>query len=240
MSKSKRNTVDPGAIIDRYGADTARWFILSDNPPDRDMEWTESGIIGAYRFVQRLYRLAEASAGAPPAAEGTFAPEATELRRATHRTIAAVTQALEDFSFNVAVARIYELASAIAEADRAAQAAGMAFARHEAVLTAARLTAPMMPHLAEEIFARLGGQGLLAEQPWPEADPVLTAVQSVTIAVQIMGKLRGTVEAPPDASADQVIAAAEAEPNVARQLEGKRILKRIHVPGRIVNFVVAG
>jgi leucyl-tRNA synthetase len=241
MSKSKRNTVDPGAIIDRYGADTARWFILSDNPPDRDMEWTESGVVGAYRFVQRLYRLAQASAGPAPGLPDAFSDAAMGLRRATHRAIAAVTEALEGFAFNVAVARIYELAGAIGESDRAEQAAGLAFARREAVEMVARLAAPMMPHLAEEIFAQLTpGSGLLALARWPVADPALVTAQSVTIAVQIMGKLRGTIEVPPGSPAADVIAAAEAEPNVARQLEGKRIVKRIHVPDRIVNFVVAG
>ncbi len=240
MSKSKRNTVDPGGIIDRYGADTARWFILSDNPPERDIEWTETGVVGAYRFLQRLYRLAEPSCGLPPEVPAALAPEAMALRRATHRTIAAVTQALDGFTFNVAVARIYELAGTIAEADRSTGAAGMAFARREATETAARLVYPMMPHLAEEVFARLGGDGLLATQPWPEASPELLAVQTVTIAVQIMGKLRGTIEAAPGAPAAEVVAAAESEPNVARQLEGRRVVKRIHVPNKIVNFVVAG
>ena len=240
MSKSKRNTVDPGAIIDRYGADTARWFILSDNPPERDMEWTEAGVVGGYRFVQRLYRLAEASIGIEVARPAVFGPAATALRRATHRAIAAVTVALDTFAFNVAVARIYELAGAVADADRAGESEGMAFARAEAVEMAARLVAPMMPHLAEEIYARLPGtQGLVAQAAWPEADPALLVAESVTIAVQIMGKLRGTIEALPGASAADVIAAAEAEPNVARQLEGRRIVKRIHVPDRIVNFVVA-
>jgi leucyl-tRNA synthetase len=242
MSKSKRNTVDPGGIIDRYGADTARWFILSDNPPERDMEWSEAGVMGAFRFVQRLYRLSEGSAGLLPEVPAAFDETAMALRRVTHRTIAAVTEALDDFAFNVAVARLYELAGAIADADRSVQSAGMAFARREAVEISARLAAPMMPHLAEQIFARLYGgtpQGLVAEMGWPKSDPVLVAVQSVTIAVQIMGKLRGTIEAPPGASADLVIAAAEQEPNVARQLQGRRIVKRIHVPDRIVNFVVA-
>jgi leucyl-tRNA synthetase len=240
MSKSKRNTVDTNGILDRYGADTARWFILSDNPPERDMEWTEAGIAGAFRFVQRLYRLAEASAGPAPARPEHFAGAADTLRRATHRTIDAVTVALEAFSFNVAIARLYELAGAITDADHAADTAGLAFARHEAIRTLAQLAAPMMPHLAEEIAAKLGGTGLVAEQPWPEADPALLTAEIVTIAVQIMGKLRGTIDMPPGAPAAEVIAAAEAEPNVARQLVGRRIVKRIHVPDRIVNFVVAG
>jgi leucyl-tRNA synthetase len=240
MSKSKRNTVDPGAIIESYGADTARWFILSDNPPERDMEWTEAGVAGAYRFVQRLYRLARGSAAAALLPPASFDDAAMALRRATHRTIANVTVAFDSFAFNVAVARIYELAGAIAEADRVPDAAGMAFARREAVETIVRLVAPAMPHLAEEIYAFLPGtQGLLADAPWPEADAALVAAQTVTIAVQIMGKLRGTIEAEPGAEAAGVIAAAAAEPNVARLLEGKRIVKRIHVPDRIVNFVVA-
>jgi len=238
MSKSKRNTVDPGAIIDRYGADTARWFILSDNPPDRDMEWTESGVVGAFRFVQRLYRLSEGSLDAAGEMPAAFGPEAMALRRATHRTIAAVTEALENFTFNVAVARIYELAGAISEADRAPVSEGMGFARREAVDIAARLVAPMMPHLAEEMYARLGGEGVLAQQSWPEADPALLEAVSVTIAVQVMGKLRGTIEMRPGAPEDEVIAAAEAEPNVAKQIAGKKIAKRVYVQDKIVNFVL--
>ena len=312
MSKSRRNTIDPGAIIARYGADTARWFVLSDNPPERDMQWTEAGVAGAWRFVQRLHRLCDASAGPPLPRPAAFSPAATALRRATHRTIAAVTESMEGFTFNVAVARFHELAAAIADADRAARPgpdatqgaardaaqgaardaaqgaacdaaqgavpdaaqgavpdaaqgaargdapdASLAWARWEALSTAARLVAPMMPHLAEELHARLHAPAphgppspgedvpgarapLVAELPWPEPDPALLVAHTVTIAVQIMGKLRATIDAAPDAPADQVLAAAAAEPNVARLLEGKRIVKRIHVPNRIVNFVVAG
>jgi len=243
MSKSKRNTIDPGAIIARYGADTARWFILSDNPPDRDMEWTESGAAGAFRFTQRVYRLAEAVQGM--AADGMpaeFGPAARTLRRATHKAIAAVTEALESFAFNVAVARMYELANAIGDAERASDDAGLAWARREAVEMIAGLSAPMMPHLAEEVFSLLhpGSDRLVAELGWPAADPTLLVAESVTIAVQVMGKLRGTIAVPPDSPADVTIAAAEADANVAKALEGKRIVKRIHVPNRIVNFVVAG
>jgi leucyl-tRNA synthetase len=247
MSKSKRNTVDPGAIIERYGADTARWFILSDNPPERDMEWTEAGVAGAFRFTQRVFRLVETvddpvdndPARAMPE---TFGPAGRALRRATHRTIAAVTEALETFSFNVAVARLYELVNAITEADRASDRVGLAWARREAMATLAQLIAPMMPHLAEALHAR--GQPvatrLVAELPWPEADPALLAAETVTIAVQVMGKLRATISVPPNAEADAVIAAAAAEPNVARALAGMRVVKCVHVPNRIVNFVVAG
>ncbi len=263
MSKSRRNTIDPGAIIARYGADTARWFILSDNPPERDMEWTEAGAAGAFRFTQRIFRLAEALEGVrSEMMPDAFGPVGRTLRRATHRCIAAVTEALESFAFNVAVARLYELANAITEAERTVSKpggskpggsntggpktggseAGLAWARREAVETLARLGSPMMPHLAEEIYARLFPDSghLVAELVWPEADPALLVAESVTIAVQVMGKLRGTVEMAPNAPADVVLAAAEADPNVAKALDGKRIVKRVHVPDRIVNFVVAG
>ncbi|HEX4260638.1 MAG TPA: leucine--tRNA ligase [Acetobacteraceae bacterium] len=244
MSKSKRNTVDPGAIIARYGADTARWFILSDNPPERDMEWTETGVAGAWRFVRRLHRLVEAIAVLPAAPKpDRFGAAATALRRTTHRSIAAVSAALDSFAFNVAVARIHEFASALADAEMAdAAEPGLAWARREAGATVALLIGPMMPHLAETLHAALNPSAgtLIAELPWPEADPELLEQQSVTIAVQIMGRLRGTVAMPPDAPPEAVIAAAASEDNVARLLAGKRIVKRIHVPNRIVNFVVTG
>ena len=244
MSKSRRNTVDPGAIVARYGADTARWFILSDNPPDRDIEWTEAGVAGASRFVGRVWRLAQAVARDCPIAKlpRAFADAALALRRASHRTIVAVTHALESFAFNVAVARLYELANALEGAARAEDSPDLAWARREAVLLLARLAAPMMPHLAEEVHALLepGAAQLVAEMPWPEADPALVAVDEVTLAVQVGGKLRGTIRLPPGTGADAAIQAAESEPNVARLLAGRRIIKRIHVPDRIVNFVVAG
>ncbi len=272
MSKSKRNTVDPKAIIARYGADTARWFILSDNPPERDMEWTEAGVAGAFRFTQRVFRLVEglgepAPAPAPGLDPGVdpgvgrakpadFSETARVLRRVTHRTIASVTEALESFAFNVAVARLYEFANAIAEADPvgplrgptksggggADDAGGLAWARREAVEILARLISPMMPHLAEEVHARLhpGGERLVAELPWPAADPDLLVAETLTIAVQVMGKLRGTISVPPGVTAGTAIQIARTEPNVARALEGKRIVKEIYVPNRIVNFVVAG
>jgi leucyl-tRNA synthetase len=248
MSKSRRNTIDPGAIIARYGADTARWFILSDNPPDRDMEWTEAGAAGAFRFTQRMFRLAEALDGARAEMKpDAFGPAGRTLRRATHRCIAAVTEALEGFSFNVAVARLYELANAITDAERAVShdggpEAGLAWARREAVEMLARLSSPMMPHLAEEIYARLFPDNghLVAELHWPEADPALLAAESVTIAVQVGGRLRGTIEVSPVASRDANVAMARAEVNVAKALEGKRVVKEVYVPNRIVNFVVAG
>ncbi|HME25704.1 MAG TPA: leucine--tRNA ligase [Acetobacteraceae bacterium] len=233
MSKSKRNTVDPEAIIARYGADTARWFILSDNPPERDMEWTEAGVAGAFRFTQRVFRLVETVGDTP--AEGP-SEAARALRRVTHRTIAAVSEALDSFAFNVAVARLYELANAIADAGNAP---GLGSARHEAVEMLTRLIAPMMPHLAEEAYSRLhsGSTTLVADLPWPEADPKLLATETVTIAVQVMGKLRATIVRPPNCGQEATAAAALAEPNVVRALEGREIRKTIYVPDRIINFV---
>ncbi len=235
MSKSKRNTVDPGAIIAKYGADTARWFILSDNPPERDMEWTESGVAGAYRFTQRIFRMVEAALPALPPPGTAPEAEGRALRRATHRTIAAVTEALETFAFNVAVARLYEFANAI---EAAKDAPGGA--RREALEMLARLAAPMMPHLAEEAWSLLrpGDATLVAQLPWPDADPALLVAETVTLAVQVLGKLRATIEVPVGASEETIFAAAEAEENVQRALGGKPIRKRIHVPGRVVNLVV--
>ncbi|MDB5375932.1 MAG: leucine--tRNA ligase, partial [Rubritepida sp.] len=230
MSKSKRNTVDPGAIIGRYGADTARWFILSDNPPERDMEWSESGVAGASRFIGRVWRLAQnlREADAPDEAAGK------KLRQAMHRTIVAVTEALESFAFNVAVARIHELANAIGDAASAPLAA-----RQEALEALLRLASPMMPHLAEELWSGLRpGAELVAQLPWLEADPALLKAETLTLAVQVLGKLRGTIEVAVDAPDEVIFAAAEADENVQRALGGKPIRKRIHVKGRVVNFVV--
>jgi leucyl-tRNA synthetase len=239
MSKSKRNTVDPEAIITRYGADTARWFILSDNPPERDMEWTEAGVAGAFRFTQRVFRLVEGLGDVGRDMPADISDAARTLRRVTHRTIAAVSEALESFAFNVAVARLYEFTNAIADAERTDQDAGLGGARREALEMLARLVAPMMPHLAEQAYAQLYPQSahLVAELPWPEPEPDLLAADSVTIAVQVMGKLRGTIVRPPNSGEAANTAAALQEPNVMRALEGKQIRKTIYVPDRIINFV---
>jgi leucyl-tRNA synthetase len=235
MSKSKRNTVDPGAIIAKYGADTARWFILSDNPPERDMEWTESGVAGAYRFTQRVFRIVEAALPSLPQAGSAPEEAGKALRRATHRAIATVTEALETFAFNVAVARLYEFANAI---EAAKDAPGGA--RREALEMLARLSAPMMPHLAEEVWSLLrpSDGALVAELPWPEPDAALLVAESITLAVQVLGKLRSTIEVPVGATEAEIFAAAEAEENVKRAIGDKPIKKRIHVPGRVVNFVI--
>jgi leucyl-tRNA synthetase len=244
MSKSKCNTVAPAAIIARFGADTARWFVLSDSPPDRDMEWTEAGVQACARFVQRLVRLIAAIAAQPaePAGAGeALGPAGQALTRALHRTTAAVTDALDSFTFNVAVARIHEFANALSEAEKAS-GPGLPGARREAAETLARLVAPLMPHAAEHMHSLLDPEApaLVAQLAWPKADPAWLAAEQVIIAVQVGGKLRGTISVTPGAPAEAVISTAAAEPNVARLLAGQRIIKRIHVPDRIVNFVIAG
>lgn len=242
MSKSKRNTVDPGVIIDRFGADTARWFVLSDNPPERDVEWTESGVQGASRFLTRLFRLtARVADEAVQPHPDSFSAPAKALRQATHRCIAAVSEAVEHFAFNVAIAKLHELANHLADSEKHPADPSLLWARRECAGIAAQLVAPFVPHLAEDIFARLnpGHPALVAELDWPQADTALVALDELTIAVQIMGKLRGTILLPPGADAEAAYEAALAEPNVARALAGMTIVKRIHVPDRIVNFVVS-
>jgi leucyl-tRNA synthetase len=240
MSKSKKNVIDPGLIIDTYGADTARWFMLSDSPPERDLEWSEAGVEGAWRFTQRLWRLVSEPRG-PIAAKDAAVPAewpeaALDLRRALHKTIAALTQDLEQFHYNKAVARIHEFANlleAIKEDD-----AATAWARREALETLAKLIGPMVPHLAEEIWQALGQDGLLLEQPWPAADPELARDETVTIAVQVSGKLRATIEVARDMDQGALEKLALANDNVMRAIDGKPVRKVIVVPNRIVNVVV--
>ena len=245
MSKSKRNTVDPEAIIETYGADTARLFMLSDTPPDRDMDWTEAGIDGAWRYMNRLYRMVvDPPVAVPP--PGTRPPAAWSdaalaLRRAAHKTIAGVTDDFERFHFNRAVARIRELTNTLADtapADGTADGAGLAWAMREGLETAVRLLAPMTPHVGEELWQSLGHDTLLATRLWPECDPSLTVDDTVTIAVQVKGKLRGTIDQPAGADRTAVEAAALALPAVARQVAGRDIRKIVVVPDRIVNIVV--
>jgi len=239
MSKSKRNTVDPAHIIDAYGADTARLFMLSDSPPERDLEWTEAGVDGAWRYLNRLWRAITESEVALPA-PGTgmpdeLSPAAREAWRACHKTILGVADAIERFRFNTAVAQIRELTNMLLALD--GKGAGETWVLRFGWETAVRLLAPMMPHVAEELWVHLGHSTILADNPWPEADRALAEDETVTIAVQINGKLRATLEVAKDTDRDALVAQALEHPNVQRQLEGKAPRKVIAVPNKIVNLV---
>jgi len=240
MSKSKKNVVGLDAIVDTYGADTARFYLLSDSPPERDLEWTETGIEGIWRYVNRLWRMvSELSVPLPPpgsAVPATLSPPVAAIRRATHKTIAAVTDDLDKFRFNRAVARIRELTNALDELPAAEPGAPEVL--REGLETLARLLGPMMPHLAEEMWQELGGNGLLADQPWPLFDSDLTRDEQVTLAVQVNGKLRATLDVPRDTAPDAIENAALALPQVSRWLDGHSPRKVIVVPNRIVNIVV--
>jgi leucyl-tRNA synthetase len=235
MSKSKKNVIAPEAIIDTYGADTIRWFMLSDTPPERDVEWTDAGAEGCWRFVQRIYRFASEAENLPPpgAMIGAVEGAALELRRATHKAIAAVSEDLAALRFNRAVAQLYTFANALGTADNGIDGA----VRREAIEAMVLLAAPMMPHLAEASWQALGHQTLVVETPWPKADPALLQSDTLTIAVQVNGKRRGEVVVARNADESTVREAALALEGVVRALEGKAPKRVIVVPGRIVNIV---
>jgi leucyl-tRNA synthetase len=222
MSKSKKNTVDPEPIIAKYGADAVRWFMLSDSPPERDLEWSEAGIEGAARFVQRVWRLATATS------EGDG--EDGALTRKVHRAVAAVGEAIDGLQFNKAVAQLYELANAIDKASASR-------ARAEAVRTLVKLIAPMAPHLAEECWAELGESDLVVNAPWPTYDPAMLVEDEVTLAIQINGKLRDTITAARGLDRAATESLALASEKVQRQLAGSAPRKVIVVPDRLVNIV---
>ncbi len=223
MSKSKKNVVDPDEIVNRYGADAVRWFMLSDSPPERDLPWSEAGIEGCWRFVQRLWRVFNSV----EAAEG----QDKALERKLHQTIDLVAKDIEALAFNKAVARLYELTNAIEKAEKSAS-------RNIAVRALARLVAPMVPHLAEEAWQVLEGHGLIADAGWPEVDPALLVEDEVTIAVQIKGKLRDTLTVAKGLPNEELERLALASDKVQRSLDGAAIRKVIVVPDRLVNLVV--
>jgi leucyl-tRNA synthetase len=244
MSKSKKNTVDPDGFTAHYGADTARWFMLSDSPPERDVMWTDEGVQGAWRFIQRLWRLTDeaASQGAKQGAEPpkTFSPAAEELRRAAHRALDAVGRNIEALRFNTAVAAIYDLANKFGAAlasQKAAHDPSLDWALREAAELTVQMVAPMMPHLAEECWARLGYHSLVAKQPWPEAEKGLLVDDRITIAVQVNGKRRDELTIARDAALADVEAAVLQLDGVKRAVEGRAIKKIIVVPQRIVNVL---
>jgi len=239
MSKSKRNTVDPDDIIESYGADTARWFMLSDSPPERDVNWTEDGVQGAGRFAQRAWRHCCEIADLPASEPGPFGPESTGLRRAAHKALNGVTEDVERLRFNRCVAHIYELSNAISgvltRTDEVS--ADMAAALREAAMIFVQLLTPMMPHLAEECWVVLGREGLAAEAGWPALDKALLVEDSITYPVQVNGRKRADITVSRTAGTTEIEAAALADPAVLRALEGRAPKKVIVVPLRIVNVV---
>jgi leucyl-tRNA synthetase len=241
MSKSKKNVVAPGRIIDEYGADTARLFMLSDSPPERDLEWSEAGVDGAFRFLQRLWRdiaepeipFAAKDSGAPQ----SLSPAADAVWRQVHKTIASVSENLEGFRFNVAVAQIRTLANALGDLDP--KAGGADYVRRRGFEILVQLIGPMVPHLGEALWASLGHTArMLVEEPWPKADPALLVDDTVTLAVQVNGKLRGTIQIAHGAGEQVAKDAALAVANVQIAMAGKPTRKIVVVPNKIVNIVV--
>jgi leucyl-tRNA synthetase len=228
MSKSKKNVVDPDDILATFGADTARWFVLSDSPPERDVEWTASGAEATHKHLARVWRIANDVA----AMEGGDASKDADLLRAMHKAIQDVTNGVESFGFNAAIAKLYGFTGALAKSKASATA------KREATKTLAQLMSPMTPHLSEEIWALLGGTDLIATAPWPTADESMLVEDSVTLPVQVNGKRKAEIEVAADAAKDDVEALAMANEAVIRALDGATPKKVIVVPGRIVNIVI--
>ena len=223
MSKSKKNVIEPGPFVERYGVDAVRWFMLSDSPPERDLEWSEAGIEGAARFVSRVWKLVVN----PIAGEG----EDGALLRKVHRAIAAVGSAIDGLQFNKAVAALYELSNAI---ERAAPSA----TRSAAIDILVQLVAPMAPHLAEEAWARLGHHTMVVDAPWPTYDPALLVDEEVTVAVQVNGKLRDTLTVPRGTTRELLEQMALSADKIARLVDGGTPKKVVVVPDRLVNIVL--
>jgi leucyl-tRNA synthetase len=241
MSKSRKNVVDPDDILVHYGADTARLFIVSDSPPDRDIIWTEAGVAGAARQVQRISRLVDEVVqrrignGAAQRPAG-FGSEALQLRKVAHRALNSVSQNIEALRYNVAVAQLYELTNALSAAlDKRGD--GLPWAVREATELLVEMMGPMLPHLAEDCWERLGYNTLLADQPWPEPEAALLVDDTITIAVQVNGKRRDELTIARTATKDEIEAAALGLEPVARALAGRPVKKVIVVPQRIVNVV---
>jgi leucyl-tRNA synthetase len=243
MSKSKKNTVDPDDIIESYGADVARWFMLSDSPPDRDVIWSDERVQGASRFVQRLWRLVNesiaAAKDAPSSRPAAFGADALALRKAAHGALDKVTGGIERLHFNVCLAHIREFANALADvlARPAAPAPDLAWAIREAAGILVQLFSPMMPHLAEECWQALGQTGLISEAGWPQIERDLLVEDSVTLVVQVNGKKRGEVTVASNAQNPEIESAVLALDAVKLALDGKAVRKVIIVPKRIVNVV---
>ncbi len=244
MSKSKKNVVDPDAMVARYGADTVRLFMLFAAPPEAELAWSESGIEGAHRFLARVYRTVREIVELPPDSAGPSAsPPAVALRRKLHQTILRVTHDIEvRKQLNTAIAAMMELVNEMVPLSTAAAngeaAAGAVSALHECAEVLVHLLSPFAPHLADELHAALGGEGFLLVAPWPVADEEAAREDDVEIGVQINGKARGRIRLAKDASQSGAVAAALAEPGLAVHLGGKSPQKVVYVAGRILNLIV--
>jgi leucyl-tRNA synthetase len=228
MSKSKNNVVDPVAIIEQSGADTARWFVLSDSPPERDVEWTASGAEATFKHLSRVHRIA------CDIVENTDAANDQDesLLRDMHKAIFEVTQGVESFGFNASIAKLYGFTNAIAKSKAGSDA------KHTAMKTLAQLMSPMTPHLAEDIWEMLGGEALIANAPWPVAIESMMIEDTITLPIQINGKRRSEIAVPKDMSKEEVEKLALADKAVIKALEGGQPKKLIVVPGRIINVVI--
>ena len=234
MSKSKKNVVAPEEIFEQYGVDAARLFVMSDSPPERDVQWTTGGVEGAGRFVQRVWAEFDSQVERVAAAEDAVRSE--ELRRATHKIIKAVTESVDQFKFNSGIARLYEFLNVLKTFNAAD--GSVAAARAEALSVLARLISPFTPHLAEECWVRMGGEGMVVDAPWPKFDPAMAADAELLLPVQVNGKRRGEIRVTPDATEAEVREKALADEAVSVHLAGLTVRKVIVVPGRIVNIVV--
>ena len=229
MSKSKKNVVDPMNIIASFGADTARWFVMSDSPPERDVEWTASGAEATYKHLSRVWGICD-RIGQMPADHKGEGDE--ELARSVAKAIDEVTRAIETFAFNKAIAALYGLTNTISRANASSPA------MKDAIRTLAKLMSPMTPHIAESIWTYQGGAGLCAQSPWPKADPALLVDDTVILPIQINGKRRAEISVPKDMPADEVEKIALANDDVVKFLAGQPVKKIIVVPGRIINVVI--
>jgi leucyl-tRNA synthetase len=238
MSKSKRNVVAPADLAETHGVDATRLFVLSDSPPDRDVQWTTAGVEGASRLINRIWAEFESQSGGP-VGSASDDEMALALRRLTHKAIKAITEALDGFRFNSAVARIHELAGALRERPAVSASPAVMAARVETLDALARLVAPFAPHLAEECWRRLGREGLVAQAAWPVYDAALAEDETRLLPVQIDGRRRGEVRAPAGASEEEVRELVLADPEIARRLEGATLRRFIVVKDRIVNLVTA-
>ncbi|MHA1190382.1 MAG: leucine--tRNA ligase, partial [Alphaproteobacteria bacterium] len=242
MSKSRRNTVGPEDITGQFGADTVRWFMLSDSPPERDVEWTDAGVEGAHRFVQRIWRTVHAAVrvAGTDADNGQSSDAALALRRAAHKTLQAVSGDIENLRFNVAIARLHALLPDLAAACQTCMAkpdTSLARAIAQSADMFVLMFAPVMPHLAEECWQALGHDAVVAETAWPQVDADMLVEDTITLPVQVNGKKRGELTIAAAAGKDEIEKAALALDPVTKFLEGRPPRKVIVVPGRIVNVV---